>query len=140
MAAKQRSVLIIENDRGVAEVASAVLQDAGYTVTVMRSHDADELSSTLAQLEPDLILLDGEGEVAGYGRSWDLAASIAERGRPIPVIMFTAHGRDVREARDALSSRSKRANFAAIIDKPFDVDELLGAVARVLDGAGPSQD
>jgi CheY-like chemotaxis protein len=137
---RSRSVLIVENDLGVAEVASAVLQDEGYTVTIMRSHNAVRLSSAVAQLEPDLILLDGESEVAGYGRSWDLAASIAERGRPIPVIMFTAHGRDVREARDALSSRSKRANFAAIIGKPFDVDELLRAVARVLDGAGTAQD
>ena len=84
---------------------------------------------TIGRLEPDAVLLDGFAP-AGYGDSWDLAAGIRNRTRPVPVVMFTAHARDVAEAEEATSDRSERAGFAAILSKPFSLDELVETVAR----------
>jgi len=137
MAAERRSVLVIDNDGDVAEVVRAVLQDEGYQVTVLSDRSPDAIAAIVGQLEPDAILLDGESELAGYGRSWEQAASLRERRRPVPVIMFSADGADLSEAREGQSERSRRADFAGIIGKPFDVEDLIVSVARAVGRSTP---
>jgi hypothetical protein len=46
--------------------------------------------------------------------------------------MFTGHLPDSREAQEARTERARRADFAAVLLKPFDVDELLEAVATAI--------
>ena len=43
--------------------------------------------------------------------------------------MFTAQSSAVNEARDQATERARKADFAAIVPKPFTLDELLDAVA-----------
>lgn len=78
--------------------------------------------------EPDCILLDG-AEGSRYGSSWAEAAYLAARDRSIPTIMFSAHAGDVKEAEKGDSIRARAAEFAAILAKPFSLDELIEAVA-----------
>jgi hypothetical protein len=54
------------------------------------------------------------------------------RGRRVPVVMFTVEGQALQEAREATTSRSQAAAFAAILSKPFDVDELVDSVAQAV--------
>ena len=124
------SVLIIDNDRDIAELARAVLTDSGYQVAVLADISPEAIAAAVGRLEPDVVLLDGQGPAAGYASSWHEAAVLAARRRRVPVVMFTAHGGDLREAQDAASERSREAMFAAILAKPFDIDELLDAVAK----------
>src|SRR5690606_25921767 len=91
---------------------------------------------SVGMLEPDCVLLDGQSP-EGYGTSWDLAASLAARSRPVPVVMFTAHGPDVREARDGASPRSEMANLSGIVTKPFQLDELIDVVATAIGRSTP---
>ena len=59
------------------------------------------------------------------------------RGRPIPVIMFTADAPAAVEARELVSARSHAARFEAVLSKPFDLDELVDCVARAVGHAAP---
>jgi CheY-like chemotaxis protein len=139
VASPTRSVLVIDNDRDVAEVVRAVLTDEGYAVEVISEISRDAVAAAVGRVEPDVVLLDGESQNDGYGVSWALAAALTHRRRRIPVVMFSAHVRDVREARDGSSARSQEAEFAGIVPKPFELDTLLDVVARAA-GASVSFD
>jgi CheY-like chemotaxis protein len=123
-------VLCVDDDRDIAEVVEAILVDGGYDVSCLYTLDDDALRRTVGRLEPDCVLLDG---LPGpeYG-SWESAAWLEHRARSVPVVMFTAHQPDSREAQEAHTDRAKRADFAAVLLKPFNVDELLDAVATAV--------
>ena len=125
-----QTVLIIDNDRDVAEVARAVLTDEGYQVAVLADVTTDAVAAAVGRLEPDVVLLDGETLSGDYGASWVEAATLTRRRRRVPVVMFSAHGADVREARDGTSDRAQSAGFAGIIPKPFEVEDLLDIVGK----------
>ena len=133
-AAERRRVLIIDNDRDVSEIVRAVLQDEGYEVAVLSDLSRDAIAAAVGMHEPDAVLLDGDSDSlsVGYGNSWSEAAQLSRRGRRVPVIMFTAHVPDITEARLAETDRSREAEFAGILAKPFDLDELLATVARAV--------
>jgi CheY-like chemotaxis protein len=121
------TILVIDDDRDVARLVEAVLTDEGYNVAQLHMIEPDLVVRAVGQLEPDCVLLDGQSP-QGFGDSWALAESLAVRSRPVPVVMFTAHGADQEEAREAQSARSVAAHFAAVLGKPFDLDELMAAV------------
>lgn len=121
-------VLCVDDDRDIAEIVQAVLSDEGYQVSCLYELADDALMRTVGQLEPDCVLLDG-GSSVSYEKSWADAAALALRGRSIPVIMFSAHPFDTREAREGTSDRANAAHFAAVLDKPFSIDDLLSAVS-----------
>ncbi|HJP70914.1 MAG TPA: response regulator [Candidatus Limnocylindria bacterium] len=126
---RQLSVLCVDDDRDLAEVVQAVLVDEGYAVSCLYSLEDDALPRALGRLEPDVVLLDSGSELE-YGPGWDIAAGIRHRGRPVPVVMFSAHRIDTNEAREGVTDRAREAGFAAILPKPFDLDDLLAAVAQ----------
>lgn len=121
-------VLCVDDDRDIAEIVQAVLADEGYAISCLYSLEDDALLRTIGRLEPDCVLLDS-GSSGGYREGWVEAAALHLRQRTIPVVMFTAHSVDVREAREAASARAKAADFAAVLEKPFHLDDLLAAVA-----------
>lgn len=121
-------VLCVDDDRDIAEVLQAILTDEGYQVSFLYDTSDDSLPRAVGRLEPDVVLLDSSSSVE-YGEGWQLAAGLGARRRPIPVVMFTAHARDADEARAGTSQRAQDAGFTAIVAKPFDLDELLAAVA-----------
>jgi CheY-like chemotaxis protein len=125
-----KRVMVVDNDQDVAEVARAVLTDEGYEVEVVSDLSGDAIAAAVGRIEPDVVLLDGESQNDGYGASWVSAATLSHRARRIPVVMFSAHAGDVREARDGSSRRSVAADFAGIVAKPFELDVLLDVVAR----------
>lgn len=125
------TVLIVDNDRDIAELVRALLTDEGYSVSCLYDRDRDAIAAAVGRLEPDCILLDGESGMGGdYGASWAEAARLAGRGRAIPVLMFTAHAPASDEAEAGESDRARAAHFSAVIRKPFDVDHLVDAVAK----------
>ena len=129
-------VLVIDNDRDITELLHAVLTDEGHAVSTLTEITSDAIRAAVGQLEPDCILLDGQSPM-GYGHSWTEAVWLHARARPIPAIMFTAHEAAVREAEEGASERSRAAGFAAVILKPFDLDQLVAAVGRVVDQSAP---
>ncbi len=130
------SILCVDDDRDVVEVVQAILEDEGYAVSCLYDLTDDALLRTIGRLEPDAVMLDGFAATS-FGDSWDLAAGIRNRPRPVPVVMFTAHARDVAEAEEATTDRAKEAGFAAILPKPFSLDELVETVARAVGRSEP---
>ena len=122
------SVLCVDDDRDVAEVVQAVLTDEGYEVSCLYELTDDALFRAAGRLEPDVVLLDSTS-ATDYAGAWDLAADLHRRSRPVPVVMFTAHVGAADEAEEGRSPRATLAAFAAIVRKPFDLDELIAAVA-----------
>jgi len=135
---RRPTVLIIDVDLDIVEVVSAVLGDEGYDVSAIDAIDGETIARAIGQLEPDCILLDSVDAVE-YGEAWRTAARIHGRGRPIPTVMFTAHVRDIEEAKEGTTDRSVGAGFASIVPKPFHLDELLEAVEQAV-GQGAAFD
>lgn len=121
-------VLLVDDDADIADVVLAILTDEGYSVDVLVDTSHQSVMAAVGMREPDCILLDG-GSGPGYGSSWAEAAYLGARERPIPTIMFSAHAGDVREAQREESNRARAADFAAVLPKPFGLDDLLAAVA-----------
>jgi CheY-like chemotaxis protein len=129
-------VLCVDDDRDIGEIVQAVLTDEGYAVSLLYNLEDDALMRTVGRLEPDCVLLDSNSSV-GYGEAWASAASLALRQRAVPVIMFTAHWREAQEAREDVSNRAVAAHFEAVLDKPFNIDDLLFAVAQATEHSVP---
>lgn len=122
-------VLVVDDDLDIARLVEAVLMDEGIRVAQLHAVTPESLARVVGQLEPDCVLLDGQSDIE-FGGSWQLAEMLAVRGRPVPVVMFTGHQADVREAQAGETPRSRAAALAGVLSKPFDLDELVDAVAR----------
>ena len=129
-------VLLVDSDGDVTDVVVAILTDEGYEVTTLNTTDHEALASAVNRFEPDCVLLDSASRPA-FGRSWREAAYLAARSRAVPTVMFTAHTHDANEAREGTSDRARAAGFAAILPKPFNLDDLLAAVATACDRSAP---
>jgi CheY-like chemotaxis protein len=126
---ERRTILCVDEDRDIAEILQALFTDEGYATSCLYHVENDAVMRAVGRLEPDVVLLDS-GNPADYGASWQLAAALHTRPRPVPVVMFTAHQSALDEAREGTTQRAEAAAFAAIVGKPFDIDELLVTVAR----------
>ncbi len=126
------SVLIIDHNECVSELVAQVLCEEGFLASRLVDVQPGAIQAEVERLEPDVVLLDGSDRV-GYGFSWSNAAWLRERSRPIDVIMFTAHARELAEAQMGISERSKKAAFAGFLPKPFDLQVLVETVARVVE-------
>ncbi len=134
--AGQRKVLVIDDDRDITDLVYAILTDEGFAVSVLHDQAPDAIRVAVGQLEPDCILLDGESPL-GYGHAWEDAAWITGRDRRVPLIMFSAHSAEAREAEAGQSSRSRAAGFASVLGKPFDIDQLVTQVAAAVGHSEP---
>lgn len=125
---RARHVLVIDDDRDITELVHAVLTDEGFTVSVLHDQRPESIRVAVNQLEPDCVLLDGESP-KGYGDSWGHAVWMRGRQRRVPLIMFSGHRSEAEEAVERASERSRDADFAGVITKPFDLDTLVRAVS-----------
>ena len=128
-------VLCVDDDRDIGAVVRAILGDEGYDVTCLFEITDEALRRAIGELEPDCILLDSASHT-NYSRSWEAAAWIRQRARPVPVVMFSAHVADNHEARERRTERAREAGFTAVLPKPFSIDQLLAAIAAAVARAG----
>lgn len=126
-----KRVLVIDDDRDITDLVHAILTDEGFSVSVLHDQRPEAIRMVVNQLEPDCVLLDGESPKS-YGESWGHASWMSGRNRRVPLVMFTGHRTDVREADGRESERSRLADFAYIVEKPFDLDTLIDAVSNAV--------
>jgi DNA-binding response OmpR family regulator len=128
-------ILVVDDQRDILDLASAVLAAGGYAVTTTPS--GVEALELLAGEPFDLVLLDiNMPQMDGWETLRLIRADELLTG--LPVVMFSVKN----EMHDKVHGMQEGAQD--YIAKPFEVDELLSRVRRVIDsvtarGAGPSQ-
>jgi CheY-like chemotaxis protein len=117
-------VLVVDDDNVIRDMLAMVLTDAGYEVTTAE-HGRRALD-LLSVVEPDVILM-------------DLMMPVMD-GRQFRQIQLTEHYPDpplviLSACRDA-NSIGDELHAAAVVTKPFDLDDLLDTVVRLAPALG----
>jgi len=117
-------VLVAEDDPAVRTMLQRLLRDAGFEVRAAQHGDEALGMALRASGEFDLVVTDVRMPVMD---GLELARKLRERWPGLPVLYIS--GYDVE-----LSAGSRRSGARqSLLRKPFDLDELLREVTRLLD-------
>ena len=118
----KKNILIVEDERIVAEDIKTSLNRLGYNVLAIVSSGKDAISKAL-ELKPDLVLMDIllKGDLDGI----EAASKIRSKSN-IPIIYLTAHTDEITLKRAKLSEP-----FGYIV-KPFETKDLRIAIDLAL--------
>jgi two-component system, chemotaxis family, chemotaxis protein CheY len=119
----ERRVLVVDDDDGVRRVIGDLLEDEGYAVR--RAASGQEALDLLAEWLPDLILLDLMMPIMD---GWQFRAEQRQLNGPagrVPILVLSA----VRN----LPTRAEALEPAALLPKPFDIDEVLATIEYVIE-------
>ena len=124
-------ILLVEDEPSVSKVIGKLLDEAGYDHVSIADHK--EIAAAIDRWNPRCIILDSEPGSAGHARSWVDAAALRRAHPDLPVLMFTADPASMAEARAKTSARSKAADYAGVLDKPFLIVEFLATLKYAVD-------
>ena len=122
-----KEILIVDDEVGIRELLSEILQDEGYRVSL--AENAGEARSYRAHNQPALVLLDiwmPDTDGVTLLREWAVGGQLT-----MPVVMMSGHG-TIETAVEA----TKIGAFD-FLEKPVGLQKLLATVTRALKtGAG----
>ena len=116
-------ILLVDDDEKVRELVRINLEFEGY---VVRAADgADEGLAAIAEVKPDLILLD---VMMPHVDGWEMLRRVQEKygAGVIPVVMFSGKVDEEAEARAASSGAR------AFVGKPFDLQHLIDQTKQIV--------
>ena len=111
-------VLIVEDDNSIREMVSLALQDAGYDV--LDARDGELAFELLKGAPADVLLVDLRMPLMD---GFEFIRRYHGDGGRAPIIVLSASN-DIDLTRHAVRA-------AAIVEKPFDLNELIATVGRV---------
>src|SRR4051795_6035372 len=123
--APAREILIVDDEVGIRELLSEILQDEGYHVAV--AENAGEARAYRSRHQPALVLLDiwmPDADGVTLLREWGASGQLT-----MPVVMMSGHG-TIETAVEA----TKIGAFD-FLEKPVGLQKLLGTVSRALKAA-----
>src|SRR5690349_18957839 len=110
---KRPRVVILEDDRGVADLVREILDDSGFD-TLTADHNTP--AKVVAEHRPLLLLMD---LLLGDRHARDVLAALRSAGLAhVPLVLLSGKQELEREMRDL--------GAVAALAKPFDIDELVG--------------
>ena len=115
-------MLVVDDDPDIRELLSSALGDEGFEVAP--AANGEEALAVISTFRPDVIVLDLMMPVMD---GWQFATELRARDEDIPIVLLSA-------ARD-LRMHAKNLSAAEIIEKPFDLSELLPKIAKVASAA-----
>ena len=118
-ARRPSTVLVVEDDTAIRGLVAELLIDEGYAV--VEAADSQQGLRCAQQLNPDLILLD-LGLPLTDGLDVLEALRSNQKTRHIPVVVVSGH---------RSLSRQEISGSARLIEKPFDLVNLLDHVRRL---------
>jgi len=124
-----KEILIVDDEVGIRELLSEILQDEGYRVSV--AENATSARAYRMRQQPALVLLDiwmPDTDGVTLLREWAAAGQLT-----MPVIMMSGHG-TIETAVEA----TKIGAFD-FLEKPVGLQKLLGTVSRALKAASVRQ-
>ena len=138
MASGKKRVVVLDDDRDVAEIIQTILIDEGFAVSCLYGPDYEMVGLAMKQLSPDCVILDGGGPRSAD--PWDVARSLAVHMPAIPTVLLTGSATNREEALLGETDRAKASAISAALSKPFDIDQLVAAVRNAVGGAtAPSE-
>jgi len=123
--AQAKEILIVDDEVGIRELLSEILQDEGYRVAL--AENASEARAYRQRQQPALVLLDiwmPDTDGVTLLREWAANGQLT-----MPVVMMSGHG-TIETAVDA----TKIGAFD-FLEKPVGLQKLLGTIARALKNA-----
>ncbi len=117
-----KRILVVDDDPDIRELLFTALEDEGFEV--VPAANGQEALATIRTFRPDVIILDLMMPVMD---GWQFVKEMRARDEDIPLVLLSA-------ARD-LPKHAKDLDAAEIIEKPFDLSELLPKIARVASAA-----
>jgi len=114
-------VLVVEDDEDILANVRLLLESEGYSVEAAPNGRAALASLAHADPLPSVILLDLMMPVMN-GYQFREAQLADPRIAAVPIVLMTADGH--------LVEKTARLGAAGAIGKPFDIDDLVGAVRR----------
>jgi len=132
---KRKTILIVEDDEKIALALSVRLKAAGYEILVAKD---GQKGLALARVNwPDLVLLDIGLPIMDIWMPLGVGYSVARRLKRmgngcIPFIFITASREQGRK------EAARQLGAAGCFEKPFDAEELLSTINRVLHPAAPA--
>jgi len=129
-AEEQSVILVAEDDEPIAETVALLLEEAGYLV--MWVPNGREALDAVRRLWPSLVLTDLMMPRMGGEALIDAlrALAMAEHRPMPPVVLLTAT--------NVTAQQAAKLGAAAVMLKPFDIREVEGLVARLVQNV-PSQ-
>jgi len=120
-----KRVLIVDDEKNMRWVLGQALSGDGYEV--LEAADGVEALATIADQEPDVMVLDHR--MPGKD-GMEVLRTVRSKGLQFPIIMLTAHG-NVATAVEAM-----KAGASEYLTKPFDLEELKLAIDKALTYSG----
>jgi CheY-like chemotaxis protein len=114
-------VLVVDDDPAILTFMQLALEDAGYEVMV--AADGADALQAIRHRRPSLILLDLR---MPRMNGWEFADAYRQEPCPHAPILIMSAGRDAAPT---------QIGAAGWLRKPFDLDQLIGLVGRILDSA-----
>jgi DNA-binding NtrC family response regulator len=127
--AAQREILIVDDEVGIRELLSEILQDEGYRVAL--AENAGEARAYRQRQQPALVLLDiwmPDTDGVTLLREWGANALLT-----MPVIMMSGHG-TIETAVEAT-----RIGAFDFLEKPIGLTKLLSTIARAFKTAAKKE-
>lgn len=119
------TVLLVEDDPLIAELAASALEGAGYAVTSVSAAE-DALGLAVMDVEFDALVTDIglDGPLDG----WQLAEALCEMRPGLPVVYASG---------SATEDDPRAVSGAAFVSKPYSPLALCGAVSRFVSPSAP---
>src|SRR6476469_8941757 len=127
-----KHILVVNDTQEILDLFRMILEDEGYQVTALGF--AVEDLRKIIDIAPDLVILDlvFDREYVGWQTLQNMKKHRATE--KVPVLICTAEIRKAQEIQGYLTEKG-----VGLLLKPFDIDELLNQVNRLLsDGNGLS--
>lgn len=116
-------ICVVDDDPGVREAVEGLLRAEGFEVELFASAQRFAARAKMAPLS--CVVLDVE--LPGLS-GLDLQRELAGAGLEIPIIFLTGHGSI------PMSVKAMKAGAVEFLTKPFEADDLLGAIQQAVSG------
>ncbi len=125
-----KHVLVVNDTQEILDLFTLILEEEGYRVTALGF--AVEDLRKIIEIAPDLVILDLVFDREYVGWQTLQKMKMHRETEKLPVLVCTAEVRKAQEIQGYLAEKG-----VGLLLKPFDIDELIGQVGRLLGDGAP---
>jgi len=124
IAGARRTIMLVDDENAVREVASRILERAGFGV-LLAEDGVQALDVITTERQSPIALVVADLSMPRLG-GVALLQRLRELGNPVPLLLISGYAEE-----EVLTTLARHAP-TAFLQKPFDIDQLLNAVSALL--------